>query len=469
MESPVVLLVDDEVSIVDALSGSLEDDGYIVKTAPDGIKAIEIIKSQPVDIVFLDIWLPEMDGMQTLNVIKDYDSNIEVVMMTGHGTVNTAVQAVKQGAFDFLEKPFSLDTVIDILKKIKEKQRVSTFSIEQGMLRDKNEKLTILGECSSVLKIKEEISSTLSSSNNILLYGEIGTGKELIARVLNNRMENEDLKLCKFNCALYSPDEIEIELFGCTKNRGDSCARHGFLNENKGKTVFLDSFDLLAVKLQKRLSDYMTASEKNHPRGRVVAATVTDIHKGLKGGTIHKALADCFTTKIHTPSLRTRRGDIPLLLNYFLKYFCSEYALMEKSFDDDSLEVLVNYDWPGNVKELKNLVEKLVVSVPTHNISVHDIPLSVRDEMRYSMAPYYDRYRSLHEAESAWRKNFILYYLKKNNRNIKKTAIKLDVNEKTLDKYIKEYGIVLSKKNSGRKKQQRTLKRSMVLSGTGLH
>jgi UDP-3-O-acyl N-acetylglucosamine deacetylase len=169
------------------------------------------------------------------------------------------------------------------------------------------------------------------------------------------------------------------------------------------------------------------------------------------------------------PALRNRRGDIPLLLDMFVEYFCRDYGFRKKHLEDDALETLVNYDWPGNVKELKNLVEKLVVSVPTKNISALDIPLSMRDEMQYSMARYYERYKSMDEAEAAWRKNYLLYFLRKSGRDIKITSDKIGVKENKLKKYIKEYGIILAKEKKTDKKFQKTLKRSMVLSGTGLH
>ncbi len=469
MESPVILLVDDEDSIVNTLSGSLEDEGCIVRTASDGIKAIEIIKSQAVDIVFLDIWLPEMDGLQTLNAIKDFDSTIEVVMMTGHGTVNTAVQAVKQGAFDFLEKPFSLDTVINILKKIKEKRQFSTRGVKQNKASAKDYKPVLTGESQSILRIKEHISEMAKSEDNVFLSGEIGTGKELVTKLIHSASRRRSHSVKKFNCAVHTPEELVTELFGYPKSREEHNPKPGFIQNNSQGTIFIDSLDLLPLKGQKRLADFILSPQKNGSKGRIIAASIKDIDKGIADGIFHKDLLDCFPHKIKMPSLRYRRGDISLLLTFFLEFFCRDYAFRQKNFEDDALEILVNYDWPGNVKELKNLVEKLVVSVPTKNISVHDIPLSVRDEMRYSMAPYYERYTSLDEAESAWRKNYILYYLKKNNRSVPKTAVQLDINEKTLRRYINEFGIILSREKKAGKKFQRTLKRSMVLSGRGLH
>lgn len=470
MKTPVILLVDDEDSIINSLSGSMEDEGYIVLTASDGMKAMEIIKFQPVDLVFLDIWLPEMDGLETLKAIKDFDSSIDVIMMTGHGTVNTAVQAVKQGAFDFLEKPFSLDTVIDIIKKIKEKQQASSVN---GKKRDKSsteeDKLALTGNAQSILEIKELIPKVAQSSDHVLLQGEVGTGKDFVARLIHNTSKRKSHPLIKFNCAFYVPEDLEIELFGSQKGKEETSSKSGVIRSALKGTIFLDSVEALPLKIQKRLSDFITSPKQKGADVRIIAASTKDIDKGIEERRLHKGLLDCFPHKISMPSLRNRRGDIPLLLDLFVTYFCKDYGFREKHLEDDALETLVNYDWPGNVKELKNLVEKLVVSVPTKNISVHDIPLSVRDEMQYSMARYYERYKNMEEAEVAWRKNYVLYHLRKNERDVSKTADKLNIKRKTLRKYIKEYGIILAKEKKSEKRFQRTLKRSMVLSGTGLH
>lgn len=469
MKTPLILLVDDEAAIINSLSGSLDDEGYIVLTASDGIRAVEIIKSQPVDVVFLDIWLPEMDGLATLNAIKDFDSNIEVVIMTGHGTVNTAVKAVKQGAFDFLEKPFSFDTVIDIIKKIAEKHQASSRGISRDEDLKASDKPVLTGKSPSILKIKDQISFSASCEDNVFIRGEIGTGKELVARLIHDESKRKSQPLTKCNCAVYNPEDLVTELLGSQKSKEKSYRQEGVIRNATEGTIFLDSIDLLPLKGQKRLANFLASAKQKGPNARIIVASVKDIDAAIDKEAFHKSLLDCFPHKISMPSLRNRRGDIPILLSFFVEYFCKDYGFRIKSIEDDALETLVNYDWPGNVKELKNLVEKLVVSVPTKNISIHDIPLSVREDIQYSMVPYYERYKNMEEAEAAWRKKYVLYYLRKNNRDIKRTAAQLNIKEKALLKYIKEYGIMLSTEKKDEKNYQRTLKRSMVLSGRGLH
>ncbi len=470
MKTPVILLVDDEKAILDSLKGSLEDEGYIVLTAPDGIKALEIIKSQPVDSIFLDIWLPEIDGIETLKLIKDYDSSINVVMMTGHGTVKTAVQAVKLGAFDFLEKPFDIESVIGVIKRIKEKHIITNGQVVDDSLPAES-KLLLSGETPSLLHIKELIPDISSSSENIFLQGEIGTGKELVARLIHNYKKNNSGNFRKLNCAVYSSDDLDLELFGSKNVKKDSHHKYGVLKDPSNSTVFLDSVDFLSHETQNKLAEELVNMKKKNSSVKIIAATIIDLERDRNSDDrkLTDKLLEIIPRTINIPSLRMRRGDIPVLSQFFLEYFCKEYGFREKTLDDDSLETLVNYDWLGNVKELKNLIEKLVVSVPTTNISAHDIPFSARDERQFNLGRYYEGYKSMQEAEAAWRKNYLLYFLRKNDRNIKKTAEKLNIKEKTLRKYIKEYGILLAVDFRSDEIFQKSIKKSMVLSGRGLH
>lgn len=469
MTPPVILLVDDEESIISSLKGCLEDEGFIVLNAPDGSKAVDIIKSRPIDIVFLDIWLPEMDGLETLKIIKDFNNAIDVVIMTGHGSVNTAVQAVKDGAFDFLEKPFSLDRVIDIIRKLTENmQAVQTVGGAQGRVASQDDKF-LTGNDHSIVKINESIKKIAPTNDNVLLRGEAGTGKDFAARLIHSGSDRMPHHIQKFYCAFHDPEELELSLFGNKKGENGVLSEESILVSAKQSTLFLDSVDTLPFKIQERLAAILGSLAKQGAGVRVIVSVTTNVGSRAGEPKLSKVLVSCFPHTIDMPSLRNRRGDIPLLLDMFVSYFCMDYGVREKVFDDGALEMLVNYDWPGNVKELKNLVEKLIVSVPTSNISTHNIPLSVRDDIKYSMARYYERYATMAEAEDAWKKNYLLYHLRENDKNIATTARKLNIDSKSLEKYIRRYGIILTTGRKSGKKFQRTLKRSMVLSGTGLH
>ncbi|MEI6128273.1 MAG: sigma-54 dependent transcriptional regulator, partial [Pseudomonadota bacterium] len=352
MKNPVILLVDDEDSIVASLRGGLEDDGYIVITASDGMKALDIVKSNAVDMVFLDIWLPGMDGLEILKAIKEFDGAIEVVIMTGHGTVNTAVQAVKQGAFDFLEKPFSLDTVLDIIKKIKEKRQAVTVS-DKTPGTPCEEAPVLTGETQSILIIKEQILRLASQKGHVLLQGETGTGKELVACLIHAASHRKSSPLTKFNCTYYAPDEFEIELFGIQKTTEAPGGKSGVLSDTAAGTVFLEAVDALPPKVQKQLGEFLSSPKQKASPVRIIASMLKNTDHLREEIKLHRTLLECFTHALILPPLRERRGDIPLLLNNFVTDFCREYGFREKILQDDALEILVNYDWPGNVKELK--------------------------------------------------------------------------------------------------------------------
>jgi len=423
-----------------------------------------------VGMVSLDIWLPEMDGLTALKAIKEFDSSIEVVIMTGHGTVNTAVQAVKQGAFDFLEKPFSLDTVLDLTRKVKERQKPVRLQNAQDVSNDEINKLLLTGEAPAILSIKEQIPTLARNTEHILMQGEAGTGKELVARLVHEASAHASDQFVKFNCTFYTAEDAEIELCGNPRERKEPPPRkQGLLASAMNCTIFLDGINALAAKVQKKIAKHMASTALKNRGVRVIGSLIRGLQTAPDTKVIHGSLRESFSHFISMPELRNRRSDIPLLLNLFIEFYCKEYDIREKNLESDALDTLINYDWPGNVKELKNLAEKLVVSVPTRNISALDIPLTIRDEMQNSMAQYYERYKNMEEAEAAWRKNYVFYHLRKNDRDLKKTARHLQIQERLLKKYILEYGIVVSGDKGSRKKLQRTLKRSMVLGGRGLH
>jgi two-component system nitrogen regulation response regulator NtrX len=229
VKKPTILLVDDEEAIVKSLSGSLEDEGYALVTAQDGTRAMEIIKTQPIDIIFLDIWLPGMDGLETLKAIKEYDPSLEVVIMTGHGTVNTAVQAVKMGALDFLEKPFSLDTTLEIIRKYQEKRQISLKAMRYYESIQPDKRTVLLGDSSDAVQIRNLIACHASEDDHILIQGETGTGKELVARLIHFSSNRKSRPMLKFNCAAFSTEELPIELLGSDNNAPDQFKREGIV------------------------------------------------------------------------------------------------------------------------------------------------------------------------------------------------------------------------------------------------
>jgi len=460
MRNLAILLVDDEPSIVNSLRGSLEDEGHIVLTASDGDRALEIVKSHPVDIIFLDIWLPGIDGIQTLKAVKEYNSAIDVIIMTGHGTVNTAVQAVKNGAFDFLEKPFSLDAVMDITRKIHEKQQLTGKGSDASKSCEPDEDLPALfGTSHAIVEVQQQIKTAAVGKGHVLLLGENGTGKEHAAQLIHLGAGFKQKNFTKVNCAFLTPGELTDKLFGNAAKSG----KNGLLHSEKPGVLFLQAIDTLTPAIQKQLSQELRLYREGSVR--VVAATIKTGHELFP----IRELTGSFQHTIQLPPLRERRSDIPSMLTAFLGQFCKQYEVREKQFDDESLEILVNYEWPGNVKELKNFTEKLAVSVPTKTISAQEIPAGFRESAQHATSTYFEQFPSMQESEAAWRKNYLLHHLRKNDRDIAKTAEQIKIKEKELKKLIKNYGIVFAKESPVGKRFQRTLKRSMVLSGQGLH
>jgi len=470
VKKPTILLVDDEDAIIKSLSGSLEDEGYALLAAHDGNAAMEIVKTQPVDIVFLDIWLPSMDGLETLKAIKEYDPSLEIIMMTGHGTVNTAVQAVKLGAFDFLEKPFSLDTALDIIKKVQEKKQILMKTMRYYESIKPDRRRILIGDSPDAIAIRNLITTCSASGKHILINGEPGTGKELVARLIHFSSSRRESPMLKFNCAAFNAEEIAVELFGISDEGATGIRKEGILQRVGQGTLFLKALDLMPLPVQNRLTVFLNTCAQQISSPRVIASSIKDLDVECSQGRLNTELLACFNEEIiRMPRLRNRSGDIAVLLKYFLKYFCDEYGQKEKIFEDEAFETLVNYDWPGNIKELKNMVEKIVVSVPTKSITVIDLPQAIRKEMDGGVEQQYLRYDTLQDAEDAWRKNYILYHLHRNNRRITETAQNLHIDENTLRSYIKQYGITLINSRRIGNTCQRTLRRSMVLSGRGLH
>ncbi len=359
----------------------------------------------------------------------------------------------------FLEKPFSIDAVIDIIRKIKEKQQLTSKGSAGSKAPENHDELPALsGESLPIVKVMDQIKRAASGRGHVLFLGEIGTGKEHAAQLIHSGAGFKKKSFTKINCAFLTPDELAEKLFGAGK--------HGLLTGEGQGVLFLQALDAIPPDMQMLLADQLgQLLLKEEGCVRVVGATIKTVHEGV----LKKALAESFQHTILLPPLRERRSDIPFMLNAFLGQSCKEYGNREKQFDDESLELLVNYDWPGNVKELKNLIEKIVVSVPTKTISALDLPSTLRDEGQHAPSRSYEQCSSMAEAEVAWRKNYLLHHLRKNDRNIAKTAAAIHIREKELKKLIKEYGIVLAKENPSGKRFQRTLKRAMVVSGQGLH
>ncbi|MBF0411621.1 MAG: sigma-54-dependent Fis family transcriptional regulator [Desulfamplus sp.] len=381
---PAVLIVDDNESIIESLEGILSDDGFEVFHAFNGYDALKKIESLSPDIVLLDIWMPGMDGIETLKEIKKEYPNLPVIMITGHGTIEAAVDATKSGAFDFLEKPLSIDRVIVTINNALNFRKLEE---ENRYLRKKTiEKHSINGQSKAVQELNLKILSAAPSGAPILITGENGTGKELVAKNIHQLSKRPEEPFIIVNCAAIPEEHIDNELFGYEKG-----AFPGANAKNKGKfelasagTLFLDEIGDMNLKTQAKILRAIESKTFQRVGGgrtlhidvRVIAATNKDLAHEIKLGNFREDLFYRLNViPVAVPPLRERKEDIPLLVNIFLASSASSGGKRKpKQIEPDALQILMEYNWPGNVRELKNLVERLSIMVHGNTITVNDIP-----------------------------------------------------------------------------------------------
>lgn len=478
-----LLVVDDEEDILNTLSGSLEDEGYEVWTARDGAEAMEVVRTKHPDVILLDIWLPGMDGIQTLKAIKEFDADIEVVIMTGHGTVNTAVQAIKLGAADFLEKPLSLDTVLETIRRILEHSLLQREGGPEGRLRAPRRD-ELIGNSPAVRELRKEIGKLGKEEGPVLIVGEPGTGKELVARILHDKNHGKRKTLIKFASTIWPQEELEEEIFGTSSSSSTKRKemRKSLFEQASGRILYLDAVDELPPSAQGRLAQYLKERKKARsapsglPKGpvRIIASTTKDLDRATREGVFSEELLACFQGRIlKIAPLSERKSDIPDLTRFFLKTLCMDYGRKPKEIDDEALQALVAFDWPGNVKELKNIVERLVISVPISRITERDIPPSIRSmtaaRAEGARSQAYEIWDSYQEASFAWEKDYLHYHIKKHDGDLKTTAKALHMDPRSLARKVDKLGLLSEPAPSRPVLRQRTLRRSVVLAGQGLH
>ncbi len=476
MRRATILIVDDEEAIRTTLKGSLEDEGYQVFTAADGTEALDLVPKTNPDIVFLDIWLPGMDGIQILKILKEHYPDPEVIVMTGHGTVSTAVQATKLGAFEFVEKPLDFDNLQGLIVRILEQRGLEQEESEVSSVHQEEE---IIGSSLVIGAVREAVGKYAHTGEGVLIVGENGTGKELVARMINQGSGRKRKPMVKVNCLAFADEAIEEELLGSSdpfaKGGGERPAPA--IDRARGGTLLIDSIEEMPVEVQKALIKALRTPRRSL-RGRVgaagdvriIAASAEDLEEAVRRGDFDRDLYEYFSGNIiRIPSLRERRGDIPALVRFFLKNFCAEYGRKSKEIEDEAMRPLLDFEWPGNVKELKNIVERLVITVPITKIAVGDIPPSIRGESIPRRPQVYEMYDSFKDANQAWKRNYFLYHLRKNGWDIGETARALKIGRRTIRSNIDKLGIDIKPAGTEGQRSQRTLRRSMVLYGQGLH
>lgn len=367
-----ILIIDDERAIRRALREILEFEGYQVVEAENGKEGLEKATSSLFDIIFCDIKMPMMDGMEVLEALMNDNTDTPIVMISGHGTIDTAVQALKKGAFDFIEKPLDLNRILVTIRNANER---TVLVEERKQLKTTVKKFkgsAIIGETEGILKIKEMIEKVAPSDARVLITGENGTGKELVARSLHDNSNRNKMPFIEVNCAAIPSELIESELFGHEKGAFTSAVKDkkGKFELASGGTLFLDEIGDMSASAQAKVLRALqenviqrVGSEKDIKVDcRVVAATNKDLRKEIAEGRFREDLYHRLAViLIHVPTLNERKNDIPVLANHFLSMVCDEQGIARKNFDAGALDELKNINWTGNIRELRNIIERLII------------------------------------------------------------------------------------------------------------
>ncbi len=443
---PSILIVDDEPSIVKSLVGILSDEGFDVSTAPNGYEALKIIDAESPDLVLLDIWMPGIDGIETLKEIKKDNPFIQVIIITGHGTIETAVQATKLGAFDLIEKPLSIDKIILGINNALNFRRLEE---ENKYLRKKTiEKHSITGNSRPVQDLKKQIATAAPSDTWILITGENGSGKELVARNIHQLSNRVEHPLIDVSCAAIPEELIESELFGHEKGAfpGATSKKRGKFELAEKGTLFLDEIGDMNLKTQAKILRVL--QEKQFQRigsdriigvdVRVIAATNKNLEDEIEKGNFRKELFYRLNVlPIRVPSLRERIEDLSPLADIFFDEYSQKSRSRKKTISQPVMELLAAYSWPGNVRELKNLIERLTIMVQKDTIEVEDLPViyhpKQKDRVSISETDLF-QIKNLKKAQIAFEREFIRRKLQENNNDIDKTANSIGSDIKYLKK-----------------------------------
>jgi two-component system nitrogen regulation response regulator NtrX len=454
---PTVLIVDDEAGVRSALAGVLRDEGYAVDAVESGEACLDRVTRAPYDVIVLDIWLPGIDGLATLARLRERRVDAPVVMISGHGNIESAVRAIKMGAFDFVEKPLSLEkTVLVVGNAVRQRQ----LEAENRALRAHvDRRLTMVGESYVMGQLREQIAMAAPTNGRVLIFGENGTGKELVARSIHSLSRRRSGPFVEVNCAAIPEELIESELFGHAKGAftGAVSDRRGKFEVADGGTLFLDEIGDMSLKtqakvlraLQEQIVEPVGGTGSVKVDVRILAATNKDLTAEIRAGRFREDLYFRLNViPIFVPPLRDRESDIPLLAEHFIAELAREYGKRPKRLDPGAAAGLRSYRWPGNVRELRNVIERLMIMVPGDTIALSD--LAFLDGTAVA-APHQDApaQESLHDARERFERDYILRALAAQQGNISRTAEVLGVERSNLYRKMRAFGIVPTRRAEG--------------------
>ncbi|USN46292.1 MAG: sigma-54-dependent Fis family transcriptional regulator [Pseudobdellovibrionaceae bacterium] len=444
-----VLIIDDERAICEVLSASLRDEGFVVETASNGEAGLAAIEKFNPAVVLLDIWMPgNLDGLAVLQKAQPAYPDIEFVMMSGHGTIETAVKATKLGAWDFVEKPLSMDRISILISNILSYQ--SERREKNALLNKLRKNIALVGESDPMKNLKHMIARVAPTNSWVLITGENGTGKELVAQNIHYLSPRASRSFVEVNCAAIPTELIESELFGYEKGAftGADTAKRGKFDYADGGTLFLDEIGDMSLEAQAKVLRVLQEQSFTRVGGResirvdvrVVAATNKDLVEEMKAGRFREDLYHRLNViPFRVPALRERRDDVPILVEHFGLQFSHDGGYRKKILSDKAMEKLMQYSWTGNVRELRNFIERIYILIPGDFVDVPELKVAGLVQ-EVSRVPF-DEEVTLREARADFEKDFILQKINENNGNISKTAEIIGIERSYLHRKIKSYGI----------------------------
>jgi two-component system nitrogen regulation response regulator NtrX len=445
-----VLIIDDEKNICTSIKNIVEDEGFEAVYTLTYNEGIEKLKIYDFDVIFLDIWLPDKDGMEGLKEIKKNYPETEVIMISGHGNIENAVESVKHGAYDFLEKPLSLERIVVILKHLEEK--IGLKNDIRQLKSSEISKYQLIGESKYIKELRATIEKVAPTNAWVLITGENGTGKEHVARLIHLLSKRANQRFVPVNCAAIPSELIESELFGYEKG-----AFTGALAQKIGKfelahkgTIFLDEIGDMDLSVQAKLLRVLESGEFSRVGGneiiksdfRLISATNKDLQTEIENNNFREDLYYRISVvPIYVEPLRKRREDIPILVKHFIREVSVLNGLTTKAISDSLMEVFINYDWPGNVRQLKNIIERMVVLSDSNVLDVSDAPDMILKKGSVYDNALFEIEGSLKSAKENFEKYYILNILKKTDWNISRAARILEIERTYLHKKIKFYNL----------------------------
>jgi two-component system, NtrC family, nitrogen regulation response regulator NtrX len=457
MIRPAILVVDDELGVQTSLQGILEDAGFDSHAVSSGEEALELLLKREFAVILLDIWLPGIDGLQALGKIRQIAPETVVIIISGHGSIESAVRATKLGAFDFVEKPLSLEKTLLVVKNALYQHQLQE---ENRHLREQiAQKYVMIGDSVPMQALRQQIAFAAPTNGRVLIYGENGTGKELVAHLLHLHSRRRDGSFVEMNCAAIPEELIESELFGHVKGSftGASEDKEGKFVQADGGTLFLDEVGDMSSKTQAKVLRVLEEQRFTPVGGnsslkvdvRVIASTNKNLEKEIELGSFREDLYYRLNVlPFQIPPLRERKEDIQLLTTFFLNDFAQKYGRKPPALTRKALDILELYPWPGNVRELRNIMERIIIMMHQSRIDIYDLPEPVLSRTLLTQLEQQEE-ASLQGARERFEREFILQKLVEHKGNVSRAAQALQIERSNLYRKIRQLGIPYSGRENG--------------------